>query len=101
MQGELPNGGMPTIRVTAHDFLQRLTHGKLDRSFAITIPETVIIPLPDPLVAAIVSGTNLLIPSLDPVGAALSTLMTLGNLRGGGRQSHRSAEIGKNAGQRI
>src|SRR5258708_675855 len=34
-----PNGGMPTIRVTAHDFLQRLTHGKVDRSFAITEPE--------------------------------------------------------------
>jgi hypothetical protein len=77
VEPSFPNGGMPTIRVTAHDFLQRLTHGKLDRSFAITIPETVIIPLPDPVVAAIVSGTNLLIPSLDPVGAALSTLMTL------------------------
>lgn len=77
VEPSFPNGGMPTIRVTAHDFLQRLTHGKLDRSFAITIPETVIIPLPDPVVAAVVSGTNLLIPSLDPVGAALSTLMTL------------------------
>jgi uncharacterized protein len=72
-----PNGGMPTIRVTAHDFLQRLTHGQIDRSFAITIPATTIIPLPDPLVAAIVSGTNLLIPELDPIGGALSTLMTL------------------------
>lgn len=72
-----PNGGMPAIRVTAHDFLQRLTHGKVDRTFAITIPETLVIPLPDPVVAAIVSGTNLLLPSLDPVGAALSTLMTL------------------------
>ena len=72
-----PNGGMPAIRVTAHDFLQRLTHGKVDRTFAITIPETLIIPIPDPAVAAIVSGTNLLLPSLDPIGAALSTLMTL------------------------
>jgi phage protein D len=77
VEPSFPNGGMPTIRVTAHDFLQRLTHGKLDRSFAITIPETAIIPLPDAVVAGIVSGTNLLIPSLDPVGAALSTLMTL------------------------
>src|SRR6266568_9284815 len=25
-----PSGGMPTIRVTAQDFLQRLTHGKKD-----------------------------------------------------------------------
>jgi uncharacterized protein len=77
VEPNFPNGGMPTIRVTAHDFLQRLTHGKVDRSFAITIPETIIIPVPDPVVAALVSGTNLLIPELDPVGAALSTLMTL------------------------
>lgn len=77
VEPSFPNGGMPTIRVTAHDFLQRLTHGKVDRSFAITIPETIVIPLPDPVVAAIVAGTNLLIPALDPVGAALSTLMTL------------------------
>lgn len=77
VEPSFPNGGMPTIRATAHDFLQRLTHGKVDRSFAITIPETIVIPLPDPVVAGIVAGTNLLIPSLDPVGAALSTLMTL------------------------
>lgn len=72
-----PSAGMPTIRVTAHDFLQRLTHGKVDRAFYIQIPESVTIPLPDPAVAAIVSGSNLLIPDLDPVGGVLSTLMTL------------------------
>ncbi len=77
VEPSFPNGAMPMIRVTAHDFLQRLTHGKLDRSFAITIPETIAIPLPDPVVAAIVSGTNLLVPGLDPIGGALSTLMTL------------------------
>jgi len=77
VEPSFPNGGMPTMRVTAHDFLQRLTHGKLDRSFAITIPETIAIPLPDPVVAAIVSGTNLLVPGLDPIGGVLSTLMTL------------------------
>jgi hypothetical protein len=68
---------MPTIRVTAHDFLQRLTHGTKDRGFRIKIPSVGNFPLPDPVVAAIVSGTNLLIPALDPVGAALSTLMSL------------------------
>jgi hypothetical protein len=77
VEPSFPSGGMPTIRVTAHDFLQRLTHGRVDRAFYIQIPETVTIPLPDPVVAAIVSGSNLLIPDLDPVGAALSTLMTL------------------------
>lgn len=77
VQPSFPNGGMPTIRVTAHDFLQRLTQGKKDRGFRISLPCIGNIPLPDPAVAAIVSATNLLIPSLDPVGAALSTLMSL------------------------
>jgi hypothetical protein len=68
---------MPTIRITAHDFLQRLTHGKVDRAFCIQIPESFTIPIPDPAVAAIVSGSRLLIPDLDPIGGVLSTLMTL------------------------
>jgi hypothetical protein len=77
VEPSFPSGGMPTIRITAHDFLQRLTHGQVDRAFYIQIPESVTIPLPDPVVAAIVSGSNLLIPDLDPVGGVLSTLMTL------------------------
>lgn len=77
VEPSFPGSGMPTIRITAHDFLQRLTHGKVDRAFYIQIPKTVTIPLPDPVVAAIVSGSHLLIPDLDPVGGALSTLMTL------------------------
>ena len=77
VEPSFPNSGMPTIRVTAHDFLQRLTHGKVDRSFGINLPTIGTIPLPDPVVAALVSATNLLIPDLDPVGAALSTLMSL------------------------
>lgn len=77
VEPSFPNGGMPTIRVTAHDFLQRLTHGKVDRAFCIQIPESFTIPIPDPAVAAIVSGSRLLIPDLDPIGGVLSTLMTL------------------------
>jgi hypothetical protein len=77
VEPSFPNGGMPTIHITAHDFLQRLTHGKADRAFAIKLPTIGIIPLPDPVVASIVSGTNLLIPDPDPIGAALSTLMSL------------------------
>ena len=72
-----PNGGMPTIRVTAHDFLQRLTHGKVDRTFCIKIPKVGILPLPDVAVTALVSASNLLIPEPDPIGGALSALMTL------------------------
>jgi len=77
VEPSFPNGGMPTIRVTAHDFLQRLTHGKVDRAFCIQIPKVVTIPLPDPVVTALVSASNLLIPDQDPIGGALSTLMTL------------------------
>ena len=77
VEPSFPNGGMPAIRVTAHDFLQRLTHGKVDRAFALTLPTIGIIPLPDPLVASIVAAGNLLIPDPDPIGAALSTLMSL------------------------
>jgi hypothetical protein len=77
VEPSFPNGGMPTIRVTAHDFLQRLTHGKVDRAFAITLPTVGILPLPDPVVASLVSASNLLIPFPDPIGAALSALMSL------------------------
>jgi hypothetical protein len=75
-----PNGGMPTIKITAHDFLQRLTHGKVDRAFALKIPKVSLFPIPDVAVAAIVSGENLLIPFPDPIGGALSILMTLATL---------------------
>ncbi|MCM3870574.1 MAG: hypothetical protein ND895_07775 [Pyrinomonadaceae bacterium] len=77
VEPSFPNGAMPTIRVTAQDFLQRLTHGKKDRAFRISIPSIGNFPLPDPAVAALVSATNLLIPNLDPIGGALSVLMTL------------------------
>jgi hypothetical protein len=72
-----PNGGMPTIHVTAHDFLQRLTHGKVDRAFALNLPTIGILPLPDPVVASLVTAGNLLIPYPDPIGGVLSTLMSL------------------------
>jgi len=72
-----PSGGMPAIHVTAQDFLQRLTHGKVDRAFAISTPKVAHFPLPDVAVAAIISATNLLIPYPDPIGGALSALMTL------------------------
>lgn len=77
VEPSFPSNGMPTIRVTAHDFLQRLTHGKVDREFAIKLPTIGTIPVPDPAVAALVSAGNLLVPFLDPIGAALSTLMSL------------------------
>ncbi len=72
-----PNTGMPTVTVVAHDFLQRLTHGTKDREFAISLPCIGKFPLPDPLVADLVGFTNLLIPVVDPAGAALSFLTLL------------------------
>ncbi len=77
VEPSFPNGGMPTIRVTAQDFLHRLSQGTKDRGFRISIPTIGNFPLPDVAVASIVSATNLLIPNPDPVGAALSVLMTL------------------------
>jgi hypothetical protein len=63
---------MPTVTVVAHDFLQRLTTGTRDRSFMLDLPTIGQFPLPDPMVAALVSGADLLVPEPDPVGAALS-----------------------------
>jgi hypothetical protein len=77
VEPSFPNGGMSTIRVTAQDFLQRLTHGTKDRAFRISIPSIGNFPLPDVVVASLVSATNLLIPFPDPIGGALSVLMTL------------------------
>lgn len=77
MSASFPNGGIPTITLTAHDFLQRLTIGAKDRAFALSLPCIGKFPLPDPLVAALVGASNLLIPSVDPAGAALSFLTLL------------------------
>jgi len=77
VEPSFPNGGMPTIRVTAHDFLQRLTKGTKDRAFALSLPCIGKFPLPDPLVATLVGFTDLLIPVVDPAGAALSFLTLL------------------------
>ena len=72
-----PNGAMPTLTVVAHDFLQRLTTGTKDRAFALSLPCIGKFPLPDPVVAQLVSATDALIPLVDPVGAALSFLTLL------------------------
>jgi hypothetical protein len=72
-----PSGAMPTMRITAQDYLNRLGRGTKDRGFRISIPSIGNFPLPDPAVAAIVSAGNALVPALDPVGAVLSTLLSL------------------------
>ena len=72
-----PSGGVPTLTVVAHDFLQRLTIGTKDRAFALSLPCIGKFPLPDPLIAELVGFTNLLIPTVDPLGAAVSFLSLL------------------------
>src|SRR5262249_8388773 len=72
-----PSGGMPTIRITAQDLLNRLTHGTKDRAFKVSIPSVGNFPLPDAAVVSIVSAVDLLIPEPDPVGGALSMLLTV------------------------
>jgi uncharacterized protein len=64
-----PNGGMPTMTLVAHDYLNRLAPGKYARGFG---------PLADALVVMILSAENLLIPMIDPtittISAALSAI---------------------------
>jgi uncharacterized protein len=77
VNASFPNSGMPTLTVVAHDFLQRLTRGTKDRAFALSLPCIGKFPLPDHLVASLVGITDLLIPIVDPAGAALSFLTLL------------------------
>jgi hypothetical protein len=65
-----PNGGMPTLTVTAHDFLQRATRGSVSRGFG---------PLPDAAIIAILSLENGLLPLIDPYMIPLDVLNTIGN----------------------
>ena len=55
--------------------------GSFAAAFVLGIPKYGLFPIPDVAVASIVSGSNLLIPYPDPVGGALSVLMTLATAR--------------------
>ena len=72
-----PSGGIPTLTVVAHDFLQRLTIGSKDRDFALSLPCIGKFPLPDQQIAEAVGATNQLVPTVDPIGGALSFLTLL------------------------
>jgi phage protein D len=80
---EFPNGGMPTLTITAHDFLQRTMRGTVSRGFG---------PLPDAAVVAILGLENGLLPLLDPYMIPLDVINTIGNfLFGTGtKQIHQS-----------
>src|SRR5271166_4350783 len=53
----LPSDGMPTMTIVAHNYLNRLAQGSYGRGFG---------PLPDAIIAAILSAENLLLPAIDP-----------------------------------
>lgn len=69
VQASFSGGGVPSMTLVAHDHLHRLSQGKYARGFG---------PLPDAVIAAIVSAENRLIPAIDPAvmgaSAALSAL---------------------------
>lgn len=75
VEATFPSGGMPTMTVVAHDRLHRLAEGKYGRGFG---------PLPDMVVAAILSAENLLIPAIDPTLAVASTAIAAVNFIFGG-----------------
>lgn len=67
VEAAFPNGGMPTLKLVAHDRLNRLSRGTGAGGFGF---------LPDFLIATIVSAKNLLIPLIDPAVIAASTALT-------------------------
>src|SRR4029079_12040903 len=73
----VPNSGVPTIKVVAHDFLQRLTRGRADRAFVIKRSCVNNFAVPDAVIVSLVSAANQLIPYPDPIGGALSFLLAL------------------------
>jgi hypothetical protein len=72
---DFPSNGPPTVTVVAQDRRQRLQQGNKLRWFAIPIPSIGNFPLPDLATAPLVSLENLLIPIIDPVGAAIAVLL--------------------------
>jgi phage protein D len=70
VKASFPGRGMPVLRLIAHSYLNRLTQGSYARGFG---------PLPDALIAAILSAENLLLPLIDPVVMGASTAMAVLN----------------------
>ena len=66
VEANFPAAGMPTVTLTAHDFMFRLTEGSKQRSFPWY--------LPDSLIAVIVAGENFLLTEPDPAAAVVGAL---------------------------
>jgi Bacteriophage probable baseplate hub protein len=83
VQATFPSGGMPTMTIVAHDYLHRLSEGKYARGFG---------PLPDALIARILSLENLLIPIIDPTIDIASTAIAVVNFIFGGTGRKQKAQ---------
>jgi hypothetical protein len=77
---------MPTVTIVALDRLNRLAHGTYGRGFG---------PVPDALIAAILSAENLLAPAIDPTLAAASTAIAVLNFifDGSGRKQKGQTDL--------
>jgi len=70
-----PSGGMPTMTVVAQDRRTRLASASPSRYFAIPVPTVGLMPLPDLAVAPVLGLEHGLVPTIDPVGAAISAAL--------------------------
>jgi uncharacterized protein len=70
-----PAGGTPMLTVTAQDRRHRMQRGNKVRWFAIHTTCLGNFPIPDIAVAAMVSAENMMMPIMDPIGAALSIII--------------------------
>jgi len=86
LQVSLPSDGMPMVTIVAHNYLNRLAQGSYGRGFG---------PLPDALIAAILSAENLLLPMIDPAIAAGSTAIAVVNFifNGSGRKQKAQTDL--------
>lgn len=75
LEASFATGAMPTMTLVAHDRLHRLTEGSYARGFG---------PLPDAVIAMIVSAENFLLPAIDPTVLAGSTALAAANYVFGG-----------------
>lgn len=71
VEASFPSGGMPTMTLVAHDYMHRMSEGRYARGFG---------PLPDAIIAAILSVENLLVPLIDPTVIAGSLAVAAVNL---------------------
>ena len=70
-----PANGSPMITVSAQDLRYRMQRGNKVRWFAIPTECLGNFPIPDTAVAGMVATENMMVPILDPIGAALSIII--------------------------